>query len=96
MSAGIYVAEVDAIAAAAAADPETDTDMPGWVWRVSGIGVFTSVANDSSQRTYWKYDLKARRRLPGESFRLMLVLSNANLATVVNVDGIVRTLWLRP
>jgi len=96
LSMGIYLIEQDAFSAAAAADPDGDTVQPGWMWRWHG-SVFSSVTNDAAQRTSLVFDIRARRKLMGEEIDLIMVTNwSAGASGPVNIDGLVRTLWMIP
>ena len=91
---GITLVESDAAAVVQFPDPSVEGDQPGWLWRVQRP-VFTASPNDPSQSTRFVHDIKARRRLPGEDYLLMLVVDSSAGNAIINVDGIIRTLWLR-
>ena len=94
VGAGIYLATLEAFAAGALAEPEDPTDEMAWVWRHPRISVFTSAQNDSSQVVHIREDLKGRRRVPDADYS-MVWRHNVNGTTSVNIDGLVRQLWLR-
>ncbi len=91
LHSGIYLAESDSIAAGAVSDPDDTDEEPGWVWR-NVAPVFTSVTSDRAQTTRLQFDIKARRRFPGEDYSLILVMNTSAGSGSVNIDGLVRTL----
>ena len=91
---GIYMGELDAIAAGAAPDPLTADDHPGWMWR-SQKSVVTSTVNDSSQSTLVKADLRGKRKYSGEDMDLTLVLQRDAPAVTINIDGLIRVLGMK-
>ena len=93
--AGIFMAHGDAVAASALADPLTDSEQAGYIWRWQG-NVFTSVVNDSSQMTHLVYDLKSKRKFPSEDHELVFMMQASVSAISVNCDGLIRQLWLKP
>ena len=93
--AGIYVAENDAVAALAVADPQTVSDDAGWMWRVANQVWASSNINDSSQFLRVREDLRAQRTYPGEDYTLIIHMVNNNALGSVNIDGIIRTLYKR-
>ncbi len=94
-AAGIYLAEEDAFAAGAVADPEQEGDDPGWVWRVFQIPIFSSDPNDYAQTRHFILDLRAQRKFPGEDTALILTQTNEGGVSTINSDGIIRCLYKR-
>ena len=96
MAMGIYLAGTDAISALVFADPASSGEQPGWVWR-KNVSSVTSLANDASQFVHVFADLKAKRRFPGEDYDMVLVLDGLGSAgSPINIDGMIRQLWLKP
>ena len=94
VSCGIYMCEDDAFNAGVLADPETEADQAGWLWRTIGQGVHTASVNDSTQERRWKEDLRGMRKYPGDDYTLCLVLQvEAGGFSTINFDGSVRTLY---
>ena len=94
LSGGIVKVDGDAFAAAAMPDPDQAQDQPGWLWRFHE-GVFSSGANARADAVLLKEDLKGRRKLISESDILALTMNKDATVATVNVDGLIRTLWLR-
>ena len=94
LSLGFYVAEDDAVSAAAVADPEDGGENPGWIHRAIQIPVFTSTVNDYSQARHIDIDTTAKRRYMDDTNLIMVITLNAG-ASSINVDGHVRQLLMR-
>ena len=94
--AGIYLCEDDAFGAGAIADAGQVGDDAGWIWRVLGVPVYLSVANDYVQRLRWQADIRAQRKYPGEDYTIILTQENDSSGlTNINTDGFVRALFKR-
>ena len=92
---GITIVSADALAAAAVPDPDDASEDGAYMFRTRQV-VYTSVTNDSSQRTRLKEDIRAMRKIPGEDWQCVAIMTAvAGGATNVNVDGIIRQLLLR-
>jgi len=83
----------DALAAGALPDPADDADRAAWAWRWNRP-VFTSTVNDQSQAVRIVEDLRSKRRFVSEENDLVLLLETGGGASVLNVDGIIRSLFL--
>ena len=95
MDLAVHLMENDALAAGAGPDPDVGTERPGWIWRTRR-GVFTSLANDRAQEVRLVYDSKAGRKMAGEAINIVLnVINQVGGASTVNIDGIVRLLFLK-
>ena len=96
VSFGLVLVEVVAVAASAFPNPEVEGQQPGWLWRHVDT-VSQGIANVRSEFTVIDADIKAKRRYPGEDYRLMLLMaaSTTGGGVSVNVDGQVRTLFLK-
>ena len=94
---GIGLVSVDAQVAGAVPEPSVQTDRPsqGWLWRWRGV-----VLDDTTQvpiNTRVMADLRAKRRV--SSGVLVMIADGTAIsgtAFVVNVTGIIRTLFLLP
>ena len=95
LHAGIFLLHGDAKTAGVYADPEDQAEQAGYLWRWTGT-CFTSAVNDRSQQTQIKADLKSRRKYPSEDHELVLYMKATSSSITVNVDGLIRTLWLLP
>ncbi len=94
VSMGIYMCEDDAFNAGVLADPETEADQAGWLWRTIGQSVFAQNFNTFDQQLRIKEDLRGMRKYPGDDYTLCLVLQvEAGGASAINFDGSVRTLY---
>ncbi len=91
---GLFVGENDAIAAGAFPEAQTQGDNPGWLWR-SAQNVHTDSPNDRSQATRFMIDLRAKRTLRGTDMSLVFLAELPVSSASVNLDGIIRTLWLK-
>ncbi len=94
-SGGIYIVENDALSAGAFADPADSVDDAGWLWRLSRQTYANDSINDYSQFLQIREDLRAMRKYPGEDYTLIMVIQNRDADAIMNVDGIVRTLFKR-
>ena len=94
LALGIVIAEDDAIAAGSFPEAQDNIGKPGWVWKA--LKTFgTSDINDRSQRTIIHEDLKSRRKFQASGYDLVLIVNNFEGVTAVNIDGLIRTLWLK-
>ena len=97
MSVGIGIASQEAFAAAALADPQTDTDFPtrGWVWRAR-YRVWGFAADQPAVFTRRvDLDLRSQRKLEnGEAFINGFNLNQEGVSNTVVVTGLIRQLWL--
>ena len=91
----MMVMESDAFAAGAAPDLEVQGEDPGFLWRRVDT-VFTDVLNVRANSTLIRLDNRGMRKLPGEDVVLVLVLRQLASGISMNVDGLIRTLWMRP
>ena len=94
VSLGIVMVNQDAQAAQAMPDPEADLDQPGWMWRTRRV-VSSSLVNDQSQALFIFADLKVSRKFAGEEVDSVLIMGYSGVDSI-NIDGLVRTLVLRP
>ena len=92
---GLTIVNDDAISALAFPDVDNADEQPGWMWRAAAV-IATSDPNDSSQMVRFIRDLRSMRRLPGEDVSLMLIADSGTLTAPVNIDGLIRTLVLKP
>jgi len=94
VSMGIYMCEDDAFLAGVLADPETEADQAGWMWRNSFQSVFIDGVTNPQGLFRFKEDLRGMRKYPGDDYTLCLVLQvEAGGASTINFDGMVRTLY---
>ena len=97
VSMGIYLVEGDAAAAAVFAEPQDTSDDAGWMYR-NARQLWArdngAVSTNGNGVIWFREDLHAMRKYPGEDYTLRLIVNNHNAAgAVINVDGMVRTLF---
>ena len=94
LSMGIVMVSDDSLAAGAVPDPEDNIDKPGWLWK-SLRSFFTSTINDHAQATVVQHDLRGMRKFPASGADLVLIMTNFAGTVTVNVDGLIRMLWMK-
>ena len=95
LAMGIVITNDDALAAAALPNPEDDADQPGWLWRVRK-SVFTNITTDRATLTPFFVDLRAKRKMSGEDLTPVLIVRNIGSAQSYNINGLIRSLWMKP
>ncbi len=73
-------------------DPDDVDPEAKWMFKRSFAIVATDSANDISQATYAKHDIKSKRRFQTRDYRLVLVHQASTLSDNVNVNGMIRVL----
>ena len=95
LAAGMTLIHSDAFAAGAFPDPEDEVDQPGWAWRT--FRAFAGVAaTESYTPTRIREDIRSKRKIVGDDQDMIIIWSNRSTTTAVDIDGIVRGLWLKP
>ena len=92
---GLLMLDAEARAAGVGPDPQDDNDQPGWMWRTRKL-VFLSALNDRSQTTKIFMDVRSMRKFPGPDVDLAMVWAVVSGgSSQVNLDGLIRVLWLK-
>jgi len=95
LSMGITPANQDALAAGALPDAEVDVDQPGWLWRAQRNVFLNQSAAGMQDQVNVEFDLRSRRKLTSTGDNIVFVATYVGLNNV-NLDGMIRSLYLLP
>ena len=91
---GLVMIEDDAIAAGSFPEPGDNIQKPGWLWKTI-LPTSTALVNQNSDATLIREDLRGKRKFPASGWDLMLLVNNIQGTVTVNIDGLIRMLWMK-
>ena len=94
LAMGIVMIEDDALAAGSVPEPGDNIQKPGWLWKTL-FSSSTAVVNARADATLIKEDLRGMRKFAASGSDLVLVAENIQGTVTVNIDGLIRMLWMK-
>ena len=91
LTIGIAFVSDDAVVANAFPDPDIDFEPVSWLYRTMR-GISLSTANNQAEVSYFREDLKGKRRFQMGENNLYLIANIGVSAQSLNLDGLVRIL----